>query len=229
MGNSMAKTGEVCYVCGAPATTRDNVPPGGIFLEPRPSNLIRVPACKVHNCGRSKDDEYFRLWMTTICADDPRAMQLFDGPVTRGLRHSRGLLKRWLAGAKDRIYVKSKGGIIVDVKPGFQIDPDRIQRVPDNLVRGIYYHEFGEPLPKGCPVAGFRTHFPDTAGNRQLVSMMGKQYATKPGGDFTYRLGRAEEDSTVTVIVMVFYRRLTILTGTGERNPYVTSTEPSYG
>jgi hypothetical protein len=225
----MAKSGDVCYVCGAPATTRDNVPPGGIFLDPKPSNLIRVPACEKHNCDRSKDDEYFRLWMVTQCADDPRAMQLFDGPVTRSLTRRKGLLRRWMAGAKDRIYVKSLGGIIVDEKPGFQIDPDRIQRVIDNMVRGIYFDAFGEPLPVGCPVAGFRLGFPDTPTNRQIGSMLGRAYITDSGGDFEYRLGRAAEDPSVTVILMRFYRQLTVLTGTGARNPYVFTTEPSYG
>jgi hypothetical protein len=225
----MAQFGDVCYVCGVSAATRDNVPPGGIFLPPRPSNLIRVPACKKHNGGRSKDDEYFRLWMVTQCADDPRAMKLFDGPVTRGLKHSRGLLRRWLAGARDRIYVKSPGGIIVDVKPGFQIDPDRIQRVIDNLVRGLYYHAFGEPLPVGCPVAGFRLGFPNTPANQRIALMLDKKYITDSGGDFEYRLGRAFDDPSASVVLMNFYRRLTVVTGTGARNPYVTTTEPSYG
>jgi hypothetical protein len=229
MGNSTAKSGDVCYVCEAPATTRDNVPPGGVFLDPKPSNLIRVPACENHNCSRSKDDEYFRLVVATICADDPRAMQLFDGPVTRGLSRRPGLLRRWWAGAVERIFVKSPGGIIVDVKPGFKIDTDRVQRVVDNMVRGIYHHEFGEPLPVGCPVAGYRTHFPDTPAHRQLVSMMGRTYTTDSCGDFSYRLGRDPENPTVTLILMTFYRQLVIFTGTGAQNPYVTTTEPSYG
>ena len=55
-------TRNVCAYCGASGNlTKDHVPPKNLFLTPRPSNLISVPACKVCHENTSKDDEYFRL------------------------------------------------------------------------------------------------------------------------------------------------------------------------
>ena len=51
---------QVCIYCQTnPKETNDHVPPKGLFREPRPSNLITVPACLKCNNGFSGDDDYF--------------------------------------------------------------------------------------------------------------------------------------------------------------------------
>ncbi len=54
-----------CYLCPAPATTRDHVPPKCIFPDPLPANLITVPCCYSCNNGFSKDDEFLRFLAST--------------------------------------------------------------------------------------------------------------------------------------------------------------------
>lgn len=55
-----------CYLCRSTKTlTHDHVPPANLFPEPRPSNLITVPCCKVCNERFSKLDEQFRAFVTT--------------------------------------------------------------------------------------------------------------------------------------------------------------------
>ena len=52
----------LCIYCQInPADTVDHVPPKGLFKEPRPVDLIIVPACSTCNNSFSKDDEYFRI------------------------------------------------------------------------------------------------------------------------------------------------------------------------
>jgi hypothetical protein len=46
-----------CAFCRKPASTRDHVPPKGLFGQPLPSNLITVPACRDCNAGAGQDDE----------------------------------------------------------------------------------------------------------------------------------------------------------------------------
>lgn len=53
-----------CYLCAAPADTRDHLPPKGFFPPPLPSNLITVPCCKKCNESFSLDDEAFRILVT---------------------------------------------------------------------------------------------------------------------------------------------------------------------
>ena len=50
----------MCIYCQAnPQESADHVPPKGLFKEPRPQNLITVPACVKCNESFSSDDCYF--------------------------------------------------------------------------------------------------------------------------------------------------------------------------
>lgn len=59
-----------CYLCGAPATSLDHIPPKGIFPRPLPAktNLITVPACEKCNGGSKEDDHYFRICIIQAAA-----------------------------------------------------------------------------------------------------------------------------------------------------------------
>ncbi len=58
------KTAPVCVFCGVrDGTTKDHVPPKGMFPPPRP-NLITVPACVTCNGGASEIDERFRTMLS---------------------------------------------------------------------------------------------------------------------------------------------------------------------
>jgi len=61
---AMEKIHTNCYLCGKLDDgnfTRDHVPPKGLFLEPRPSNLITVPCCLECNNKHSDFDERLRI------------------------------------------------------------------------------------------------------------------------------------------------------------------------
>ncbi|HEU5071704.1 MAG TPA: hypothetical protein VFV96_14965 [Verrucomicrobiae bacterium] len=74
------KHDERCYLCGIPVRsyalrsgerpsadfrTRDHVPPSGLFLPPKPTNLIAVPCCFRCNNQHSGFDERLRIAATT--------------------------------------------------------------------------------------------------------------------------------------------------------------------
>jgi len=50
-----------CYYCGAPATSKEHVPPRGFF--PKGSDLITVPSCEIHNNDKSHIDETMRVFL----------------------------------------------------------------------------------------------------------------------------------------------------------------------
>jgi hypothetical protein len=191
-------------------------------LSPRPTNTITVPSCTVHNNDRAADDEYFRTRISMACADDPRAQQLFDGPVTRQLQRNAAEVREILLGSNPRTPITAPDGSIVGHSPTFQIDANRFQNVVESIVRGIYFHELGTALPADVPIAGFRTYFPDTPGNRELMGMLNRRYVADNGEDFQYFFGVAEDDATASILVLHFYRVFAILTGTGANNPFVT-------
>jgi hypothetical protein len=57
-----------CYMCDAPAVSREHVPPKCIFPEDAQFriNLIKVPSCDVHNLQKSNEDELLRHVL--VCA-----------------------------------------------------------------------------------------------------------------------------------------------------------------
>src|SRR2546427_13092357 len=55
-----------CYLCRSTENlTSDHLPPKNLFPEPRPSNLITVPCCRICNERFSKIDEQFRVFVST--------------------------------------------------------------------------------------------------------------------------------------------------------------------
>ena len=62
----MNKTSVTCYMCSAPKTSVEHVPPKGLFPKSKDlpagmnlrKQLITVPACDLHNTEKSHDDEY---------------------------------------------------------------------------------------------------------------------------------------------------------------------------
>jgi hypothetical protein len=72
-----------CYICGNLADSSDHIPPSGIFPDPKPSNLITVPACSKCNECSSKDDEYFRTIIATASYESSYAEMLMKQKVAR--------------------------------------------------------------------------------------------------------------------------------------------------
>jgi hypothetical protein len=64
---------KACYMCEAPKTSDEHVPPKCLFPEQKDSpdgkdyrkNLITVPSCDIHNSAKSQEDEYFLMYMAT--------------------------------------------------------------------------------------------------------------------------------------------------------------------
>ena len=109
----------ICGICGQrDATTNDHVPPRGIFCPPRPSNLIRVPACRPCNSGASGLDERFRVYLGLhVSRSAATGSRLYDEAL-RSLRHNRRLLKEVLASVRPA-HLTTEHGIIYE--RGFRV------------------------------------------------------------------------------------------------------------
>jgi len=87
MSKAAKNARDECIYCGARDNlTDDHVPPKALFPEPRPSDLITVPACLQCNKSYEKDDEYFRIAvLAQIEPDrDPGAARIWTDKVIRG-------------------------------------------------------------------------------------------------------------------------------------------------
>jgi hypothetical protein len=194
----------------------DHVPPDGIFPEPKPTNLITVPACSKCNRGSSKDDEYFRTIIAIDAASyesSNAAEMLMDKKVTRQFKEKAALRNHLMAKMK-KVNLFSEGGIYIEKGYAFECDQKRVQAVVEKIVKGLYLHEKGFPLNKQCCVTNFIL-------NPKLDENILKQVSLLPirrigdGRVFLYRYLLYSKDSNITAWFLMFFEKILIVAYTG--------------
>jgi len=153
--NGKKKSVGICAYCGqTKPVTDDHVPPKNLFPKPRPSDLITVPICDECNCGTSTDDEYFRLVvsMQFRAAQHPDAQRVLSA-VYRSLERpeARGLRIAFLNRVRE-VSLISRLGLYVGKTGVYEVDHPRLERVAERIVRGLFFHHTGEPVPSTCGV-----------------------------------------------------------------------------
>jgi hypothetical protein len=138
---------EKCVYCGHnPGITDDHVPPKSFFPQPRPSNLITVPACNKCNSGVGKDEDYFlATFMFSEAGIADAGKILWKQRLHRMFRRNLGLRRRIGKGLAYGPLV-TPTGIYLGRRMALEFDERRFDRVVQKIVRGLYYFEYGEPL-----------------------------------------------------------------------------------
>jgi hypothetical protein len=139
-------TTQTCALCGfRPATTREHVPSKSLFPQPRPDDLITVPACASCNQGTQKEDEYFRKTLALIVEQEPSAaLEKIRPTVTRAFaRPEEALLLKEFA---ERFQFAALEGRTV-VQPVIKPDSRRLNNVVGKHAVGLYYAIIGRHLP----------------------------------------------------------------------------------
>lgn len=199
----------VCAYCGEYGpTSRDHVPPKNLFPKPRTADLITVPACERCHSGSSKDDDYFRAALLTseLLEDNPEAERVIDELMrSLGGRKGRGFIGL-LASSIEKVDVWSpQGSIYLGKKDAFRIDRKRIAAVLTRIIRGLYFHEIGKPVPANYQV--FAELQPQV--NPKLRETVASISFTSPKvvgeGVFEYFFQRVDEDPDSALWVLHFY------------------------
>lgn len=136
-----------CYNCGATnPTTKDHVISKTFIPEPRPTNLITVPACRECNRSYSQDEEYLKDRLSSVIGHpDQFQSQIWDKvwksmqrPQTRGRKL--GLLKDVVP--MQQPVLTERGVFTV----GIRLNKARSNRVVEKMIKGFYYHHFKKRL-----------------------------------------------------------------------------------
>ena len=149
------KTG-TCIYCGEfGVVTDDHTPPKNLFPEPRPSNLITVPACDECHKPWSTEDDYFRLKVgsshdakdhPSAKANIPKILRSLERPQARGFAQSH--LHDFV-----QVNIMTDNGIFVEQRTAYDVDMNRIVAVVKRTVRGLFYTETGKRLPDTHDIA----------------------------------------------------------------------------
>lgn len=140
-----------CVYCGRHGTlTRDHVPPRNLFGSTSEVQLVTIPCCTKCNGQASKDDEYFRrsLILRHDIPDNPITRELLEA-VYRSWRNprQRGFTRSFLRGVEEK-EVYTEGGIYLGQVGTYNIEHHRLDRVVCRIIRGLFYHHSGYPVPR---------------------------------------------------------------------------------
>jgi hypothetical protein len=134
------------YCTHSPGITKDHVPPRIFFPEPRPGNLITVPACSKCNSDATMDDNYlFTIMMFGEAGNTVAGEALWQKRLRRMFTKDLGI-RRQLGSALSLKHVITPGGSDQDRRIALSFDEQRFDKAIQRIVRGLYYFEFGSSL-----------------------------------------------------------------------------------
>ena len=136
---------QLCVLCGEnAATTRDHIPPRGIYPMPRPDDLYTVPACRRCNAGDSADDEEFKVFLSIDTGDFRGDIAPIIDSLARTVRHNRRIANQ-IFSTQRRGFANRGRGILEPVRV-IEFKPESYIKVIQRIVRGLYWREMSKVL-----------------------------------------------------------------------------------
>jgi hypothetical protein len=200
----------ICVICGIEvATTRDHVPPKGLFKGVVDANLITVPACQPCNNRSSPDDEDMRAFISMqVGKQTPETAQLWDKGALKSIKRKTALRNQVLSTAQ-KIALVGEDGVAV-TRLAVEIPAKTIESVFGRTTRGLYFFHTGRILDPSCRVEVT----PQLA--RQIDPLYEQfQYNEIGGSACRYWYGIVSADPTSTLWLYCFYHSVWIQVLTG--------------
>lgn len=197
---------KVCVYCAKnPGVTDDHVPPKSFFPQPRPSNLITVPACNKCNSGAAMDEDYFlATFMFSEAGITDAGKTLWRQRLHRMFHKNLGLRRKIAEGLSYRS-MATPTGIHLGRRITLQYDERRFHPVIQKIVRGLYYFEYGESLPAETELMTLflstKARFETAVGYAHQLGWGKRQWPCI----FEYRCARVPDAPRVSVWLMRCY------------------------
>ncbi|MDX2215705.1 MAG: hypothetical protein SFY66_20755 [Oculatellaceae cyanobacterium bins.114] len=211
--NQPKKNGRCAYCAETRPLTNDHIPPRNLFPQPRSSNLITVPCCETCQAGWSKDDEYFRaaILSSAKVSETPLAQGAIDSLVRSVSRQKQRGFSRTILKSIKEVEIVTKTGIFLGKEPAFQLDIERIDRVAQRIIRGLFFHEKGYAVPAGYEVFTSIQQFGLEPILEQLTEVHFPQLHIVQDGIFSYTFKETEEDPNSIIWLLLFYKELPLV------------------
>ncbi len=208
-----------CAYCGKIGpVTKDHVPPKGIFVQPRPVNLITVPAChECHNQQTSRDDEYFRnsLIVREELSTHPDILNMQPLVMRSLLKPQKAGMFGEFINSLRLIEQVTPSGVFVKRTLGFEADMIRIRRVVQRTLNGLFYFHKKHRVPEGYDTLIFNEEslqqWPAEKVRYLTETIIEPLLSTNAvaigDGAFCYRFCYHPDHQNSTVWILDFYRR----------------------
>lgn len=210
-----------CSYCGRwGRATKDHVPPKAFFAADQPTDSITVLSCEPCRANTPEDDAY---------AASLIALREEAGAIPDSVERRRAFL-RWLAKPEAAGFARSFLRTVRKV-PGrtpaglyatrgtYPVDLDRVSRVMERTIRGLWRHHHGSVLRPDASVTAFpQDGFGDLdrEGLEAFASLVGPLRATDPirigdGRTFRYKFTTVPDDTEASVWILEFYENTRFL------------------
>jgi hypothetical protein len=129
---------------------------------------------------------------------------------------ARGLRTAFFKGVEEAEF-KSADGIYIRKRATYKVDLERLSRVPDRVVRGLFHRDYGRRLPNEY---GVRTLAAEglpreaSADMRPFLDALLNTSLTTVGSVFAYSSIQMPDDPNATMWLTAFYRRVFFLSMT---------------
>jgi len=138
-----------CYMCDKIATSQEHVPPKCLFPEQKDTrgidfrkNLIKVPACDIHNMSKSADDEFLMLSLSGIITNNIIGQFHFLTKSNRAIqRKSKDFISKQVLRNFKAVELKISEN---QFKPAVIGHPniERLDSCFEHIAYGLYYNEY---------------------------------------------------------------------------------------
>jgi hypothetical protein len=189
-----------CVYCGSPGGHPDHVPPKGIFYG-EVHDLITVPCCERCTNDASALDTHFKVVVAArVSSKGHQSREELVVGAARGAARD-GKLSRHIARTLTRT---STGGIA-------ELPTHALQSVGNRIVRGLFWHEYGDRFPANRPVSVWQ--IPSVlAISPTLADAMTKREVGQ--GQFRYAFLRTIDDPWFSVWALQFHGTTTLIAET---------------
>jgi hypothetical protein len=144
-------TNDICIFCGKVADTREHIPAKQFFKGSPDKPLITVPSCHECNAGFQKDEDFFRqFYVSMLMERSSEAKKLMDGEISRSILRTPALGYQMFSQMK-LVDAYNRSGLYKGKMTMYSVSDDdkvRINRVVNKIIRGLFFHEFGQTLPE---------------------------------------------------------------------------------
>ncbi|EDM46959.1 HNH endonuclease [Marinobacter algicola] len=149
---------DLCALCGEnPATTRDHIPPQGIYPKPRDNdiNFNIVPACSSCNNGAAVEDEQFKVFIGISTGEFHDQPETVINSIARTIGNNQKIANQ-IFETKRNVYAYRQNQVL---EPAVSVtfDGEKYCKVVSRIVRGLYWIERGKALGLGSNINIFPT------------------------------------------------------------------------
>ena len=140
-----------CIFCLEKADTKEHIPAKQLFKGISDKNLITVPSCKKCNGGFQKDEDFFRqFWASFFIERSTEAKRAMENEVSRSIKRKPALGWQMFKQMKPVNRFSNTGeylgkATLINIT---ESDRARINRVVDKIIRGLFFEEFKQIIPK---------------------------------------------------------------------------------